>query len=88
MAETPRPGIPEPLGFVTMLPSDGAVVPDQIIERQAHTISQAAILPANRGVLVAENMLSNLLILSMDPDHVGQLDAYAASLDRLDVVVG
>ena len=70
-------------GLVTPLPADGGPVPGEIIEHEAHAIGHAAVLLADRGVLIAGDMLSDLLIPLLDsrrPDRVG---AYETALDRL-----
>ena len=61
---------------VTQLPADGGPVPGEIIEHQAHAIGHAAVLLADRGVLLAGDMLSDVLIPLFDPrqpDQVGRL---------------
>jgi glyoxylase-like metal-dependent hydrolase (beta-lactamase superfamily II) len=84
MAAESASGIPlELLGLVTPLPTDGGPVPGEIIEHQAHAIGHAAILLADRGVLLAGDMLSDVLIPLFDTRHPGQLDAYESALDRL-----
>jgi glyoxylase-like metal-dependent hydrolase (beta-lactamase superfamily II) len=85
MAEQSASGIPlELIGLLTPLPADGGPVPGQIVEHQAHAIGHAAILLADRGVLIAGDMLSDVLIPLLDPRHPGQVAAYEAALDRLD----
>jgi glyoxylase-like metal-dependent hydrolase (beta-lactamase superfamily II) len=85
MAEQSASGIPlELIGLLTPLPADGGPVPGQIVEHQAHAIGHAAILLADRGVLVAGDMLSDVLIPLLDPRHPGQVAAYEAALDRLE----
>lgn len=77
-------GIPlELLGLVTPLPADGGPVPGEIVEHQAHAIGHAAVLLADRGVLLAGDMLSDVLIPLLDPCRPGQVGAYEAALDRL-----
>jgi glyoxylase-like metal-dependent hydrolase (beta-lactamase superfamily II) len=84
MAAESATGIPLGLlGLLTPLPADGGPVPGEIIEHQAHAIGHAAVLLADRGVLLAGDMLSDLLIPLLDPRRPGQLDAYDAALDRL-----
>jgi glyoxylase-like metal-dependent hydrolase (beta-lactamase superfamily II) len=85
MAAESAAGIPlELLGLLTPLPADGGPVPGEIIEHQAHAIGHAAVLLADRGVLLAGDMLSDVLIPLLDPRRPGQLDAYEAALDRLE----
>jgi glyoxylase-like metal-dependent hydrolase (beta-lactamase superfamily II) len=85
MAADSAPGIPaELIGLVTALPADGGPVPGEIIEHQAHAIGHAAVLLADRGVLLAGDMLSDVLIPLLDPRRPGQAGAYQAALDRLE----
>src|ERR1700709_685304 len=85
MAEQSASGIPlELIGLLTPLPADGGPVPGQIVEHQAHAIGHAAILLADRGVLLAGDMLSDVLIPLLDPRRPGQLGAYETALDRLE----
>jgi glyoxylase-like metal-dependent hydrolase (beta-lactamase superfamily II) len=59
-------------------------VPGEIIEHQAHAVGHAAILLADRGVLLAGDMLSDVLIPLFDSRQHEQLGAYESALDRLD----
>ncbi len=78
-------GIPlELIALVTPLPADGGPVPGEIIEHRAHAIGHAAVLLADRGVLLAGDMLSDILIPLFDPRQDDQLSAYQTALDRLD----
>jgi glyoxylase-like metal-dependent hydrolase (beta-lactamase superfamily II) len=72
----------ELFGLVTPLPADGGPVPGEIIEHQAHAIGHAAVLLADRGVLLAGDMLSDVLIPLFDP-RLDQVGAYERALDRL-----
>jgi glyoxylase-like metal-dependent hydrolase (beta-lactamase superfamily II) len=84
MAAESATGIPlELIGILTPLPADGAPLPGEIVEHQAHAIGHAAVLLADRGVLIAGDMLSDVLIPLLDPRHPGQVDAFEAALDRL-----
>jgi glyoxylase-like metal-dependent hydrolase (beta-lactamase superfamily II) len=84
MAAESASGVPlELIGLLTPLPADGAPVPGQIVEHQAHAIGHAAVLLADRGVLLAGDMLSDVLIPLLDPRRPGQLATYAAALDLL-----
>ena len=84
MAAESASGIPlELLGLVTPLPADGGPVPGEIVEHQAHAIGHAAVLLADRGVLLAGDMLSDVLIPLLDPRRPGQVGAYETALDRL-----
>ena len=69
---------------VTALPADGGPVPGELIEHQAHAIGHLAILLADRRVLLAGDMLSDVLIPLFDPRQSDQLDAYETALERLD----
>lgn len=85
MAAESAPGIPSELvALLTPLPSDDAPLPGEIIEHEAHAVGHAALLLADRGVLVAGDMLSDVLIPLLDARRSGQVDAYEAALDRLD----
>jgi glyoxylase-like metal-dependent hydrolase (beta-lactamase superfamily II) len=85
MAAETAPDIPlEVVALVTPLPADRGPVPGEIIEHQAHAIGHAAVLLADRGALLAGDMLSDVLIPLFDPRQDDQLDAYRAALDRLD----
>jgi glyoxylase-like metal-dependent hydrolase (beta-lactamase superfamily II) len=78
-------GVPlELIALVTPLPADGGSVPGEIIEHQAHAVGHAAILLADRGVLLAGDMLSDILIPLFDSRQSDQVDAYETALDRLD----
>ena len=84
MAAESASGIPlELIGLVTPLPEDGGPVPGTIIEHQAHAVGHAAVLLADRGVLLAGDMLSDVLIPLLDPRRPGQVGAYETALDRL-----
>jgi glyoxylase-like metal-dependent hydrolase (beta-lactamase superfamily II) len=76
-------GIPlELFGLVTPLPAGGGPVPGEIIEHEAHAAGHAAVLLADRGVLLVGDMLSDVLIPILDR-RPGQLGVYEAALDRL-----
>ena len=84
MAAESASGIPlEFIAHVTPLPADGGPVPGEIIEHQAHAVGHAAILLADRGVLLAGDMLSDVLIPLFDPRQSDQVGAYETALDRL-----
>ncbi|MGW3036085.1 MBL fold metallo-hydrolase [Streptomyces sp. NPDC001178] len=85
MAAQSASGIPLDLvALVTPLPTDGTPVPGEIIEHQAHAVGHAAILLADRGVLLAGDMLSDVLIPLFDVRQDDQVAAYERALDRLD----
>jgi len=84
MAAESAPGIPlELIGLLTPLPADGGPVPGELIEHPAHAIGHAAVLLADRGVLLAGDMLSDVLIPLLDPRRPDQVGAYETALDRL-----
>jgi glyoxylase-like metal-dependent hydrolase (beta-lactamase superfamily II) len=58
-------------------------VPGEIIEHQAHAVGHAAVLLADRGVLLAGDMLSDVLIPLLDARRPNQVGAYEMALDRL-----
>ena len=85
MAAESASGVPlELIGLVTPLPADGRPVPGEIVEHQAHAVGHAAVLLADRGVLLAGDMLSDVLILLLDPRRPDQVSAYETALDRLE----
>ncbi len=88
------------LGLVTGLPAGAARIPwdgpeVRIIEHRAHAQGHAALVIEERGVLVAGDMLSDVLIPMLDLNDTGDpIDDYLAALrlleeaaDDLDVVV-
>jgi glyoxylase-like metal-dependent hydrolase (beta-lactamase superfamily II) len=92
-------GIPEQvpldlLGLVTGLPAETAQIPwdgpqVRIVEHQAHAPGHAALLIEERGVLVAGDMLSDLLIPMLDlNDTVDPIEDYLAALRLLEGVAG
>ncbi len=84
MAADSASGIPlELIGLVTPLPPDGGGVPGAIVEHQAHAVGHAAVLLADRGVLLAGDMLSDVLIPLLDPRRPDQVGAFETALDRL-----
>ncbi|MEU4250635.1 MBL fold metallo-hydrolase [Amycolatopsis sp. NPDC026612] len=86
MAAESASGIPLDLvALLTPLPADGSPVPGELIEHDAHAVGHAAVLLADRGVLIAGDMLSDVLIPLLDPRRPdGQPAAYRAALDRLE----
>jgi glyoxylase-like metal-dependent hydrolase (beta-lactamase superfamily II) len=84
MAAESTKGVPLDLvALVTALPADGGPVPGEVVEHDAHAVGHAAVLLADRGVLIAGDMLSDALIPMLDPRRPDQVDAYATALDRL-----
>lgn len=81
-------GVPlDQVALVTPLPADGGPVPGELIEHHAHAVGHAAILLADRGVLLAGDMLSDVLIPLFDFGQEDQLGAYEEALDLLGEVV-
>ena len=58
-------------------------MPGEIVEHQALAIGHAAVLRADRGILLAGDMLSDVLIPLLDPRRPDQAGAYKTALDRL-----
>ena len=81
----------ELLGLLTGLPGDAAQLPwngpqARIIEHRAHAAGHAALLIRERGVLVAGDMLSDILMPFLDLGAVDPLDDYLAALLALESV--
>jgi glyoxylase-like metal-dependent hydrolase (beta-lactamase superfamily II) len=82
------------LGRVTGLPAEVAQIPwdgprVRIIEHQAHAPGHAALLIEERGVLVAGDMLSDLLIPMLDVNGTADpIGDYLAALRLLEEVAG
>ena len=87
------------LGLITGLPAGAAQVPwdgppVRIIEHQGHAPGHAALLIEERGVLVAGDMLSDVLVPMLDLQSAHPIDDYLAALrsargrgGRVEVVV-
>src|SRR3954470_1232207 len=88
------------LGLITGLPAETARIPwdgpqIRIIEHQAHAPGHAALLIEERGVLVAGDMLSDVLIPLLDfndtadpiGDHLAALRLLESVADDVDVIV-
>jgi glyoxylase-like metal-dependent hydrolase (beta-lactamase superfamily II) len=82
------------LGLITGLPAETAQIPwdgphVRIIEHQAHAPGHAALLIEERGVLVAGDMLSDVLIPMLDlNDTADPIEDYLAALRLLEGVAG
>jgi glyoxylase-like metal-dependent hydrolase (beta-lactamase superfamily II) len=91
-------GIPEQvpldlLGLITGLPAEAARIPwdgpqVRILEHQAHAPGHAALLIEERGVLVAGDMLSDVLIPMLDLTVADPVEDYLAALRLLEGVAG
>ena len=89
----------ELFGLVTALPADATRLPwdgpeVSIIEHRGHAVGHAALLVEQSGVLVAGDMLSDILIPFLDLQAAEPIDDYLAALrlfddvaDRVEVVV-
>ena len=84
----------EQLGQISGLPLDADEIPwdgprVRIVEHQAHAPGHAALLIEQRGVLVAGDMLSDVLIPMLDSSGAADpIDDYLAALRRLEDVAG
>ncbi|MEV7802957.1 MBL fold metallo-hydrolase [Microbispora sp. NPDC088329] len=82
------------LGLITGLPAETAQIPwdgpeVRIIEHHAHAPGHAALLIAERGVLVAGDMLSDVLIPMLDVNGTADpIEDYLAALRLLEGVAG
>ena len=82
------------LGLITGLPAETARIPwdgpqVRIIEHQAHAPGHAALLIEERGVLVAGDMLSDVLIPMLDlNDTADPIEDYLTALRLLESVAG
>jgi glyoxylase-like metal-dependent hydrolase (beta-lactamase superfamily II) len=82
------------LGLITGLPADAARIPwdgprVRIVEHQAHAPGHAALLIEDRGVLVAGDMLSDVLIPMLDlHGSADPIEDYLAALRLLEGVAG
>ncbi|HWH20063.1 MAG TPA: MBL fold metallo-hydrolase, partial [Solirubrobacterales bacterium] len=73
----------ELVALVTPLPEDGGPLPGELIVHQAHAVGHAAILLADRRVLIAGDMLSDVVIPLFDFRQEDQVGAYESALDQL-----
>ena len=82
------------LGLITGLPAEMAQIPwdgpgVRIVEHQAHAQGHAALLIEERGVLVAGDMLSDVLIPMLNlSDTADPIEDYLAALRLLEGVAG
>lgn len=82
------------LGLITGLPAEMAQIPwdgpqVRIVEHQAHAPGHAALFIEERGVLVAGDMLSDVLIPLLDlNDTADPIEDYLAALRLLEGVAG
>jgi glyoxylase-like metal-dependent hydrolase (beta-lactamase superfamily II) len=94
-----RHGIPEQvplelLGLISGLPAEMAEIPwdgprVRIVEHRAHAPGHAALLIEERGVLVAGDMLSDVLIPMLDlSDTADPIEDYLAALRLLEGLAG
>ena len=80
-------------GLITGLPAEAARIPwdgpqVQILEHQAHAPGHAALWIEERGVLVAGDMLSDVLIPMLDLNTADPIEDYLAGLRLLEGVAG
>ncbi|HEY6594416.1 MAG TPA: MBL fold metallo-hydrolase [Asanoa sp.] len=81
------------LGLITGLPAEMVRIPwdapqVRIVEHQAHAPGHAALLIEERGVLVAGDMLSDVLIPMFDLNAADPIEDYLAALRLLEGVAG
>jgi glyoxylase-like metal-dependent hydrolase (beta-lactamase superfamily II) len=81
------------LGQITGLQAEAAGIPwdcphIRILEHQAHAPGHAALLIEERGVLVAGDMLSDVLVPMLDLDAADPVEDYLAALRLLEGVAG
>src|SRR6266516_5117812 len=79
------------LGLITGLPAETAQIPwdgpqVRIVEHQAHAPGHAALVIEERGVLVAGDMLSDVLIPMLDLSAADPIEDYLAALRLLEGV--
>ena len=81
------------LGLITGLPAETTQIPwdgpqVRIVEHQAHAPGHAALLIEERGVLVAGDMLSDVLIPMLDLNAADPIEDYLTALRLLEGVAG
>jgi glyoxylase-like metal-dependent hydrolase (beta-lactamase superfamily II) len=80
-------------GLITGLPAEAVLIPwngpqVRILEHQAHAPGHAALLIEERGVLVAGDMLSDVLIPMLDLNAAEPIEDYLDALRLLEGVAG
>jgi glyoxylase-like metal-dependent hydrolase (beta-lactamase superfamily II) len=83
----------ELLGLITGLPAGAAHIPWEgprvrILEHRAHAPGHAALLIEEQRVLVAGDMLSDVLVPMLDLSAADPIDDYLAALELLETVAG
>ncbi|MEL4318330.1 MBL fold metallo-hydrolase [Leifsonia sp. YIM 134122] len=83
----------EMLGLITGVPAGASLIPwdgtdVRIIEHRAHSEGHAALLVEQPRVLIAGDMLSDVLVPMLDMAAENPIDDYLAALMMLDRVVG
>jgi len=81
------------LGLITGLPAETPQIPwdgprVRIVEHQAHASGHAALLIEERGILVAGDMLSDVLLPILDFTGTDPIEDYLAGLRLLEGVAG
>jgi glyoxylase-like metal-dependent hydrolase (beta-lactamase superfamily II) len=81
------------LGLITGLPAGATQIPwdgpgVRILEHQAHAIGHAALLIEERRVLVAGDMLSDVLVPMLDLSAADPIEDYLAALRLIEGVAG
>jgi len=79
------------LGFITGLPAEATQIPwdgpeVRVIEHQAHATGHAALLIKERGVLIAGDMLSDILMPFLDLEAANPIEDYLDALHKLEGV--
>jgi glyoxylase-like metal-dependent hydrolase (beta-lactamase superfamily II) len=74
----------ELVALVEPLPDGGGPMPGELIEHHAHAVGHAAVLVADRRVLLAADTLSDAFVPIFDPRQEDQLAAFEEALDLLE----
>ena len=72
------------VALVEPLPEDGGPLPGELVEHHAHAVGHAAVLLADRRVLLAADTLSDVFVPIFDPGQEDQLSAYDEALALLE----